>query len=427
MKVIYTAIFGRYEELKEPALITQGWDYYCFTDQPMKSNCWRIISLDKADNPILKAREIKISWLPESEKSLWVDGSFIINCNLDEWWNKHFLSPMTVIKHPVRDCYYAEAVRIASTRQGYENALIQAEKYKLAGVPLHSGLIQSGILMRENTSEVREFCSLWWEQIKLSTRDQIGFAYAEWKLDRKWPRIRYDYRTGQEFIYKTHYHKRKKRITFKHRSEVINYLIKKYNLKSYLEIGVYRTKKNFDLIKCPLKIGVDPAVSAPCIYRETSDEFFEKNEMKGLVDQLDSGEPRLSVSKQKFDVIFIDGLHHAAQVQKDFDNSLKCLNEGGFILLHDTNPKEQKYIIVPRRGSKGRWNGDVYRFMFKLHKEYDVDFRTLDFDSNGLTVVKSKKGALHIIEFPGDNWETFAAHRNAVLKICTSREFRRWL
>ena len=31
-KVAYTYIIGNYDSLKEPSVITEGWDYICFTD-----------------------------------------------------------------------------------------------------------------------------------------------------------------------------------------------------------------------------------------------------------------------------------------------------------------------------------------------------------------------------------------------------------
>ena len=48
----------------------------------------------------------------------------------------------------------------------------------------------------------------------------------------------------------------------------------------------------------------------------TSDEYFSK-------------------FKDKFDIIFIDGLHHYEQVKKDIFNSLEILNSNGIILMHD--------------------------------------------------------------------------------------------
>ena len=42
-----------------------------------------------------------------------------------------------------------------------------------------------------------------------------------------------------------------------------------------------------------------------------------------------------SKNKTFFDVIFIDGLHHYKQCQKDCINALKFLKANGIILLHD--------------------------------------------------------------------------------------------
>jgi hypothetical protein len=61
-KVIYTAIFGPYEELKEPTVITPGWKYICFTDQPLKSNVWNVNQVKHGDllSSQRRARQYKI-------------------------------------------------------------------------------------------------------------------------------------------------------------------------------------------------------------------------------------------------------------------------------------------------------------------------------------------------------------------------------
>ena len=63
-------------------------------------------------------------------------------------------------------------------------------------------------------------------------------------------------------------------------------------------------------------ISVDPSpkVTQDNIYIGTSDDFLN--------------------NKTKFDIIFIDGNHMMEQVDKDIENSLTFLNEGGLILLH---------------------------------------------------------------------------------------------
>ena len=42
-KVIYTTIFGGYDNLVEPQYKPEGWDFICFTDTDLKSDTWKII------------------------------------------------------------------------------------------------------------------------------------------------------------------------------------------------------------------------------------------------------------------------------------------------------------------------------------------------------------------------------------------------
>jgi len=184
-------------------------------------------------------------------------------------------------------------------------------------------------------------------------------------------------------------------------TETINYLIKIKGYISYLEIGVHIPAHNFDLVKCRYKIGVDP--NGLATFTGTSDEFFA----------LPHG--------QKFDIIFIDGLHHKEQVIKDFSNSLLCLNEGGLILIHDTNPADYRYTLVPREGTRGRWNGDCYKFISCLK---DFDYKTVDYDANGLTVVKP--GA-QPCEMGNVSYDWFTVNKKKYLNLCTRQEFEEWI
>ena len=43
-------------------------------------------------------------------------------------------------------------------------------------------------------------------------------------------------------------------------------------------------------------------------------------------------------NKERFDCIFIDGLHTFEQSLKDFYNAWEVLNKGGAVVFHDTNP-----------------------------------------------------------------------------------------
>lgn len=136
-----------------------------------------------------------------------------------------------------------------------------------------------------------------------------------------------------------------------HRSEIINKFIKKYKLKSYLEIGTRHKTDNFDKIKCIEKFCIDPDPNAEADFELASDEFFK-------------------INHKKYDCIFIDGLHEGHQVYKDIKNSIKYLNEGGVIFCHDINPKtiDNGYDFEDYNGT-GEWNGDSWKGFVKYRFE----------------------------------------------------------
>lgn len=185
---------------------------------------------------------------------------------------------------------------------------------------------------------------------------------------------------------------------------VLNFLAKKYKLKSYLEIGVHTRSINFDKIVCEDKVCVDPAVSARADFEMTSDEYFEHN------------------CDRKFDLIFIDGLHHAEQVKKDFENSLKCLNESGFIMLHDTNPELEKYAT--RERNTKIWNGDVYKFAVTLPAYGFVNFITVNVD-HGCTIVWKEDIESKSVVIP--TWQEFDKNRHQLLNLVSLQDFTKFL
>lgn len=202
----------------------------------------------------------------------------------------------------------------------------------------------------------------------------------------------------------------------------INHLIHKFNLQSYLELGLHKRENNFDLIKCKFKISVDPLPECLASFTGTSDEFFEYNTRARLHNYLGADVD----ASYSFDIIFIDGLHHSEQVRKDFINSLMCLNDKGFILIHDTDPKEERYAVWPRMEPR-RWNGDVFKFITELPGYSQIDWRTPDIDANGLTVVKRSNRVKYESPFKGCDWKTFNENRKQILQLCSKEEFEQWI
>lgn len=132
------------------------------------------------------------------------------------------------------------------------------------------------------------------------------------------------------------------------RTEYIKSLIKENDFKSYLEIGL-GDGKNFNEIDIEIKIGVDPQSIGKDIAQVSSDEYYIHN-------------------SDSFDLIFIDGLHHADQVERDIVNSWNCLNKGGIILIHDIKPHTFEMQELPRKTKQ--WTGDVWRAWYGLKINY---------------------------------------------------------
>ena len=209
MKVCYTAIFSDYEELKEPTIITPGWRYVCFTDQDLTSQTWEIVKKEAIDTPQRTARWFKIMGWIDWEFSMWVDASFHIKKDLNDWWADRFKSPFSAAKHPLRTDVYAECRScIVNNRGDNGRVQLQEERYKRLQVPMHTGIITSGILLRENTPDCITLHEKWWNELyNQSVRDQLSFAFVslgvEWINTYQW-----DYSQSKEFVYSKHKHLR---------------------------------------------------------------------------------------------------------------------------------------------------------------------------------------------------------------------------
>lgn len=183
------------------------------------------------------------------------------------------------------------------------------------------------------------------------------------------------------------------------RTELINHIIKKRGYKSYLEIGV-GTGKNFAAIKCEKKLSVDPDPKSKAMVSNTSDYFF---------DWLSKGE-----KTRIYDLIFIDGLHHADQVRRDIINAYACLNEGGCLVIHDTNPDREEITKVPRETKE--WCGSVYKAIYQISSPY---FFTMQ-DDHGVTVIR-KDGELKVNNYTIE-WSDFDQDRQLILNLVTAEQ-----
>jgi hypothetical protein len=135
---------------------------------------------------------------------------------------------------------------------------------------------------------------------------------------------------------------------------------------SYLEVGVDEGK-TISRVSIPFRAGVDPRISKVRDlddlvgikwYNMTSDDFFAM--------------PRT----EKYDVIFLDGLHTSEQTFRDFCNSLCVANHGTVWLIDDVLPNSPYNALRSQdrarrlRDVQGiedkSWHGDVFRVVLLL-------------------------------------------------------------
>ena len=170
---------------------------------------------------------------------------------------------------------------------------------------------------------------------------------------------------------------------------LLNTLIRMNGYRDYLEIGV-KGGEAFLQIEVEQKTGVDPELRrlkpklqpgfkgratrwirgafGPWIcegdglrlFEMPSDDFFERYE-------------------ERFDLIFIDGLHQFDQVLRDYWNAQRVLRDGGCIVFHDCNPLTEPAAERERGDIHALWNGDTWKAVYYLRQQ-GQQIRTYNFD-----------------------------------------------
>ena len=185
------------------------------------------------------------------------------------------------------------------------------------------------------------------------------------------------------------------------RYDIINMLIYYTGAKKYLEIG-YATGTTFKKVVCKSKVSVDPN-STEATHQTTSDKFFANN-------------------KEKFDIIFIDGLHHAEQVYKDIINALSCLNNNGVIVCHDLLPPSEEYQIVPP--IQNLWTGDCWKAWVKIRSEKsDLFMYTVDTDFGCGIISRGNQTPIDLKDNEVE-WHNFVKNKKEWMNIISVQQFQ---
>jgi hypothetical protein len=179
------------------------------------------------------------------------------------------------------------------------------------------------------------------------------------------------------------------------RYDLLNWLVQQHGYTRYLEIGIDNPSQCFHRVLVANKTGVDPRVGQtvpPVHYRMTSDAFFK-------------------INKERFDLVFIDGLHVHQQVVRDVTNALAVLNEGGTIVMHDCMPYSA-VVAGPEPVPGKSWYGTVWAGWVELRRTRpDLYMRVVPEDC-GLGMVR--RGSQEPLALDIQTWEQWAEHQTEI-------------
>jgi hypothetical protein len=195
------------------------------------------------------------------------------------------------------------------------------------------------------------------------------------------------------------------------RYHLLNYLVQTRGYTRYLEIGVRDPQDNFDRVIVPHKEAVDPAPRRPIAHVMTSDAFFAG---------LPSDHP-------PYDLIFIDGLHLADQVERDVNNSLAHLSPNGALLLHDCNPPDADAQREDYDGTRV-WTGTVWKAWVKLRATRpDLRMRVLNMDFGCGLIERGAQDcfAAPTLDYQAMTYELIRTQRRQALNLVSVGQFLR--
>lgn len=213
--VIYTALFGDYDDLIEPIEKIDGCDYICFTDQiHLDSKIWTIkIVKEYSLSTNMMNRKLKLLphlFLSNYEWSMYIDSNIGILGNpleLGEKYLKNF--DLIMPKHFARNCLYAEGKAcVLSGKTNYFETRKQLSFYRRDGYIKDFGLSENNIILRRHNEEaVIQIMDNWWSELNSWTkRDQLSLGYVLWKNKKNFNYMDESARNNTYFSYVPHKH-----------------------------------------------------------------------------------------------------------------------------------------------------------------------------------------------------------------------------
>ncbi len=188
--VVYSAITGGYDQINEPAFVSDGVDYVMLTDAIPEeySGLWNMRLIDnpqKLSAPML-ARWAKMHptvLFPDYDWSVWVDGKLRIKGDIRKYIDVYAgKEGMLCFPHYSATTIEDEAIAVVGHGKADKDELDrQIATYRKAGYKGKGFIVETAVLLRDHHDEaLGKVMEDWWEELCAYKhhRDQMSFDYA---------------------------------------------------------------------------------------------------------------------------------------------------------------------------------------------------------------------------------------------------------
>ena len=188
--VVFGAVSGGYDAIKEPLVNPPGVDYVIFTDgQVNPASAWQERPFEfVSPDPTRTARFIKTHphlYFKDYDWAVWVDANLHIDTDMRDLIAAiPQNAELATWHHPLRSTVAEEVAACTQrTKDDADTLERQMERYRNEGFPDDVGLWETSVFAASMTSpKVELFMNAWWAEIlKGSRRDQIALPYVKWK------------------------------------------------------------------------------------------------------------------------------------------------------------------------------------------------------------------------------------------------------
>ena len=185
--IVYTALFGDYDNLLDPSKHYLGCRFICFTDQVnLRSEIWEIVFLELNEvSPAMMNRRIKMlphEYLPKSCVSVYIDSNIRVTRNPVYLIEKYLEGvDLAIPCHFRRDTVFEEALTLLRTgRISAYGVFRQMSEYINHGFRGQVKLGEHNIILRRHDATI-EIMEAWWREFcRYPQRDQLCLSYILW-------------------------------------------------------------------------------------------------------------------------------------------------------------------------------------------------------------------------------------------------------